>query len=486
MAHIAQAGHEEVTAASYCKYIPVKVGKVTCAALVDSGNIWRTAISGDFFRSLGFGPNDLRPIPLKELGTAKKDAALTIEGETAKPLYVSFAGSATKFKIRPIVVTGLSMAMNIGGPFLKLNNIDQLHSRNALRIQGHDVPLLATPTSGMPGPEISSSLVYVAGETVVPAKSVVFVPLRAPEVEGRRMPHGDGVLEGSTKFMKRTDLHPWVGSITRCDEHGHLTGGLMNTLDVDIVVPEGQAYGDFTLTCGVDEATSHPWRISTMEGPEVPADVAAAKPCPNPVTLPKSKAAQRKWACEQFKLQDSPFLKEQVDQDAAADLLLEYLDVFSLDGSFGKTDLLVHEIFTEEIHPIKTRNRPLNPVLEADLKVQVDKWLQHDVIEASQSPWNFALVAAPKKGGAIRWCVDYRRLNEVTLKDTFPLPNINDNLARLSRSRIFSGIDGCAPTTSWASGRITAARPPSPRPGAPTSSRGCPSASPTRLPPTAA
>jgi hypothetical protein len=52
------------------------------------------------------------------------------------------------------------------------------------------------------------------------------------------------------------------------------------------------------------------------------------------------------------------------------------------------------------------------------------------------------MVAAPKKGGAIRWCIDYRLLNKVTLNDSISLPGREDNLARLSGSSVFSGVDG--------------------------------------------
>jgi hypothetical protein len=52
------------------------------------------------------------------------------------------------------------------------------------------------------------------------------------------------------------------------------------------------------------------------------------------------------------------------------------------------------------------------------------------------------MVAAPKKGGAIRWCIDYRWLKKVTLNDSISLPGIEDNLARLSGSSVFSGVDG--------------------------------------------
>jgi hypothetical protein len=92
-------------------------------------------------------------------------------------------------------------------------------------------------------------------------------------------------------------------------------------------------------------------------------------------------------------------------------------------------------------HPINQQFRPVNPHLEVDLKKQINKWLKHGVIEKSYSPWNFGLVAAPKKGGTIRWFVDYRVLNEISSISSAPIGNIEDNLARLFRSTVFSGIN---------------------------------------------
>jgi hypothetical protein len=79
--------------------------------------------------------------------------------------------------------------------------------------------------------------------------------------------------------------------------------------------------------------------------------------------------------------------------------------------------------------------------LEVDLKKQIDKWLKHWVIEKSCRQWNFGLLSAPMKGGTIRWCVDYRALNEISLISSAPIGNSEDNLARFSRPTIFSGID---------------------------------------------
>ena len=69
---------------------------------------------------------------------------------------------------------------------------------------------------------------------------------------------------------------------------------------------------------------------------------------------------------------------------------------------------------------------------------------QRRCVGESTSPWASALVPAFKKGGSIRWAVDYRGLNKVTIADAYPLPSIEENLERLQGSTIYSTMDAAA------------------------------------------
>ena len=72
---------------------------------------------------------------------------------------------------------------------------------------------------------------------------------------------------------------------------------------------------------------------------------------------------------------------------------------------------------------------------------QVQQNLASDVIQPSNSPWASPVLMVKKKDGSLRFCVDFRQFNAATIKDTHPLPRIDDLLDALHRARWFSTLD---------------------------------------------
>ena len=125
------------------------------------------------------------------------------------------------------------------------------------------------------------------------------------------------------------------------------------------------------------------------------------------------------------------------------DLIMIFWNVFYREGNCGGTDIIEHPVYTPKGHPpIRLKNRPINPGLIDSLKEQIATWLKDGVIRSGGiSPWNFPLLPVRKKNGKWRWVVDFRMLNSVTRKDSFPIPNIVELLSYLRNSKYFTSLD---------------------------------------------
>ena len=117
-------------------------------------------------------------------------------------------------------------------------------------------------------------------------------------------------------------------------------------------------------------------------------------------------------------------------------LLTEYADVFAFSESdLGRTSKLKHQIHTGNAPPVRQAVRCVPPQRRQQVHELLNRMLKDDIIQPSSSPWAVPVVLVKKKNGSLRFCVDYRRLNEVTRKDAYPLPRIDDTIDTLDFSQ---------------------------------------------------
>ena len=112
------------------------------------------------------------------------------------------------------------------------------------------------------------------------------------------------------------------------------------------------------------------------------------------------------------------------DQFVGVYLLLISRDIVS---SKGDTDLgtftaVNHHIDTGNSRPLKQRMRRTPLGYANEEQEHLEKLLNADVIETSCSEWASPSVLVRKRDGSVRWCIDLRKLNDVTVKDCYPLP----------------------------------------------------------------
>lgn len=122
-------------------------------------------------------------------------------------------------------------------------------------------------------------------------------------------------------------------------------------------------------------------------------------------------------------------------------LLAKYREMFlKSDTDYGYIQAVTHGIRTSDAPPIKQRYRRVPPQLFQEFKKHVQDLVLQG-IKDSASPWALPVVMVMKKDGSVRSCCDYRKLNQVTCKDAYPLPRVVESLYALGNSQLFSTLD---------------------------------------------
>jgi hypothetical protein len=195
------------------------------------------------------------------------------------------------------------------------------------------------------------------------------------------------------------------------------------------------------MQCHWDTKTIHfvdKGRNITLKGVQPPAQPMAAMPVEQ---LWKCCQGNDVWALaivETLPLNSSPGS----DKAEVQELLKQYEDVFQAPTTLPPARVYDHQIpLLPNSVPVNSRPYRYSPQHKDEIEKQVRELLQAGLITHSTSPFASPVLLVLKKDGSWRFCVDYRKLNSMTIKNRFPMPLIDEILDELAGTKYFTKLD---------------------------------------------
>jgi transposase InsO family protein len=432
IAHIRLEPHalEREFGKDYKSYCDVQLNGRPVRALVDSGNVVKNAISEEFACQVwgkAWEKDVVQAVGYEDVGTAKAGTSLQVRGVSKRPIPLLLGSHRKVLWTRPLVIRNLSMKMNICGPFLHANGIDQLHSKKALRMDGESIPLvgketvrrvtpplerpLTTRRRRYPEPILRPRGVYLTQNLEVGPRTSVTLSVKVnPWERGKR---GEGLVLSTN--LKEEGWKPSLATLVRPSGSGQTWMPFLNLTRKTCHLKKGTRVG-----------TYHP----KGEGEVLASILDKGEPNPRPpAVLPQISA-------------DIPIRAKQ----GLGRLLRDFQDVFVPHPSPEVAPKLP---VIEEGPPIRCKGKPLNPVLQENLHGQLMEWKAADLIEPSSSPWSFGLIPVALKNGTLHWAADFRRLNPLIVPPPMRIPDIKTGLRTLRRGKWYSRLVGPEPWNTF-------------------------------------
>lgn len=130
------------------------------------------------------------------------------------------------------------------------------------------------------------------------------------------------------------------------------------------------------------------------------------------------------------------------EKDKVVRLIQKHDSTFSKDDfDVGLCSKIPHKIQQTDNQPVRQSYRRIPPHQLSEVRELLQKLTEQGVIRQSNSPYASPIVLVKKKDGSLRMCIDYRQLNAKTIKDSFPLPCIEESLEALRGAQYFSSLD---------------------------------------------
>jgi hypothetical protein len=313
-----------------------------------------------------------------------------------------------------VLIAEIMDSVLLGLDFFRDQHVTLDMGRGLMMLKGREIALvdkMATMSS--------VSRVRIAQTTMVPAQSRTIIPgitedslavgNWVTEALSDRCPGGQPVLVARGLFSGGTKYVPVE---------------VLNVSDEDVVLRKDTHVAKVELVDAIDTAT-------------IPVD-------PVVLTVDVSHETPQVELPEELQSLVDRVQVEMTDEERKLLVMMLHRNrgVFMTKGTpLGHTHLVEHDIVTTEPGPIRQSLRRIPFGLRDEAQKEVESMLTKGVIEPSNSPWAAPVVLVRKKDQSLRYCVDFRRLNSITKKDSYPLPRIDEALDSLGNSKFFTTLD---------------------------------------------
>ena len=376
--------------------------------LVDTGASV-TAVSSSLFARIS-PPVHLDPAPLPYIRTVSGEH-LPVQGIAE----LTFTFSDISYSFESLVIEQRTYPVVLGRDFL-------LSLGSVIDRDTHTLTFLGKEPISLRSNRLTRSSQTYEQVTVHAHATYILPPLTElviPVYPKHPLPSGTtGLIEPSSKLLARYQIGG-ATQLVSLSEANTFPFRLLNPISRPITIYRCSTMGSFTpaasemsviATEDSDASTTSKCDPSDHET-EVPLDLSDS-------TLTPSEKAQ------------------------LLSLINEYRDNFATSPEeLGRTGLVTHKIDTGDQPPIRHRPYRVSHQQRTIIEEHVTDMLNRGIIQPSVSPWASPVVLVKKKDNTDRFCVDFRRLNAVTRKDSYPLPRIDDALDALNGTCCFSAVD---------------------------------------------
>lgn len=215
----------------------------------------------------------------------------------------------------------------------------------------------------------------------------------------------------------------------------------------EMIIKEG-VYLSNAITRVNNESKAYATIINTKENPVLITRAnVLLETIPHHVMLcsPKQNFSIDRKQLVRSKIRDDHLNDE--EKESLFNICNSFADIFFLEGdTLSSTDAIRHQIITNSDKPVASKTYRYPHIHKEEVNRQIDDMLKQNIIRHSKSPWSAPLWVVPKKldsSGNRKWrvVIDYRKLNDVTVGDSYPLPNISEILDQLGSSKYFTTLD---------------------------------------------